>query len=65
MQPIVADWARADISDLAASGTTIVGDLAELDSPPGGSDGLPSSDDVARAAGAALALRGRRPADDD
>lgn len=65
MQPIVAEWARADISDLAASGTATVGELADLDSPPGGTDGLPSADDVARAAGAALALRGRQRTDDD
>ncbi|MEY4171599.1 MAG: hypothetical protein RLZ94_2672, partial [Actinomycetota bacterium] len=47
------------------SGLPIVGDLADLMVAPGGDEGVPSADEVARAAGAALALRGRRSQEDD
>jgi hypothetical protein len=66
LQPVVADWAAQDVEALAAGGTRVVGELADLRVITDGVDGLPGADDVARAAGAALALRGRRsPADDD
>jgi hypothetical protein len=43
----------------------VVGDLADLVVVADGEDGVPNADEVARAAGAALALRGRRSQEDD
>ena len=65
LQPVVAQWAAEDVEALAESGTRVIGDLADLRVISDGADGVPSADDVARAAGAALALRGRRPPVDD
>jgi len=65
LQPIVAQWAADDAAALGASGIPVIGDLGDLQVIADGRDGVPSADDVARAAGAALALRGRRsPATD-
>ena len=50
---------------LAESGVSVVGDLADLIVVADGEDGVPNADEVARAAGAALALRGRRSQEDD
>jgi len=65
LRPLVAQWADEDATALADSGIPIVGDLADLMVAPGGDEGVPSADEVARAAGAALALRGRRSQEDD
>jgi hypothetical protein len=65
MQPLVAQWADEDCAALAASGVPVVGDLADLVVVADGEDGVPNADEVARAAGAALALRGRRSQEDD
>lgn len=64
LQPAVADWAAEDAHALLDSGVPIVGDVADLAFAAAGEDGVPTSDEVARAAGAALALRGRRSRDD-
>ena len=65
LRPLVAQWADEDATALADSGIPIVGDLADLVVALGGDEGVPSADEVARAAGAALALRGRRSQEDD
>jgi hypothetical protein len=65
LQPLVAQWARDDSDALAQSGIPIIGDLGDLAVAPDGRDGVPSPDEVARAAGAALALRRRSPRGDD
>jgi hypothetical protein len=65
MQPLVAQWADEDCAALAASGVPVVGDLADLVVVVDGEDGVPNADEVARAAGAALALRGRRSQEDE
>lgn len=65
LQPAVAQWASDDIDALVATEVPIIGNFGELAAPLDDRDGLPSPDDVARAAGAALALRGRRPKGDD
>lgn len=65
MQPLVAQWAVEDCTALAESGVSVVGDLADLIVVADGEDGVPNADEVARAAGAALALRGRRSQEDD
>lgn len=64
MQTAVADWAEEDADALRTSGVPIVGDVADLSFAASDEDGVPTADEVARAAGAALALRGRRSRDD-
>jgi hypothetical protein len=65
MQPLVAQWADEDSAALAEIGVPVVGDLADLVVVVDGEEGVPNADEVARAAGAALALRGRRSQEDD
>jgi hypothetical protein len=65
VQALVAMWAEEDGEALAASSVPVVGDIADLSVSAEGGRGAPSADEVARAAGAALALRGKRPRDDD
>ncbi|MFM1966856.1 MAG: hypothetical protein RL134_2581 [Actinomycetota bacterium] len=65
LRPLIARWAAEDSDELAGSGIPVVGDLADLAVPQEGEDGVPTADQVARAAGAALALRGRRSREDD
>ena len=65
LRPLVSRWAAEDTEALAGSGVRVVGDLADLSVAAEGQDGMPTADEVARAAGAALALRGRRSRDDD
>ncbi len=62
LRPAVANWAQEDIADLQSTGVPIFGELGDLVVAPEGADGVPSVDDVARAAGAAMHLlhgRGR------
>ncbi len=65
MHPLVAQWADEDCAALAKSGVTVVGGLADLIAVADGEEGVPNADEVARAAGAALALRGRRSQEDE
>jgi len=64
--PTVSTWAAEDIADLGATGVRIFGDLADLAVAADGTDGVPTPEDVARAAGAAAYLlsqrRGGKPA---
>lgn len=60
----VAVWSAEDVAELARSAVGIVGDLDDLRTEADGPDGMPSADDVARAAGAAVTLRGRRQRED-
>jgi len=62
---LAARWSAEDCAALAASGMPIIGDMADLAVSSDGDDGVPTAEEVARAAGAALALRGRRSRDDD
>lgn len=64
VQPTVASWAEQDSADLAGIGVDIIGDIADLAAPADGRDGVPTADEVARAAGAALALGRARSRDD-
>jgi hypothetical protein len=65
LQPIVAGWAAEDAAALLACGVQIVGAVDDLQCPPDGRDGMPTTEDVARAAGAAIALRGAGQPDRD
>lgn len=65
MQALAAQWAREDAQALESAGVAVFGDLADLSVELDEADGVPSADDVARASGAALALRGRQPATRD
>lgn len=65
LQPLVAQWASEDTDAIAQTQIPILGDLGDLAVAPESRDGVPTADEVARAAGAALALRGRRARDED
>ncbi len=65
MQALVGQWAQEDAQELAITDVAIIGDLADLTVDLAEADGVPSAEEVARASGAAIALRGRRPHADD
>jgi hypothetical protein len=64
MRTLVGQWAAEDTAALAQCGVPIAGDLADLAVGPVADPGVPTADEVARAAGAALALRARRSQED-
>lgn len=60
VMPEVSQWAQEDVADLAATGVTVYGDLADLSVSPEGPDGVPGAESVAAAAGSAAYLLGKR-----
>ncbi len=60
LRPAVSRWAQEDMSDLATTGVTVYGDLADLAVSPEGSDDVPGAELVAAAAGAAAYLLSQR-----
>jgi hypothetical protein len=57
MRELVHGWSTDDVADLESCTVAVYGDVNDLRCDPDRADpGLPSADDIARAAGAALAL---------